>query len=215
MDVFQERRRQGKTIVLVTHDMATVQSLCHRAMVLDDGELRYIGPPEEAALRYYRLNFDEHAGHAPGAEGEPDVIRDLNVRVVEALLRDANGTPVENFEDGSPIRVDIVFEAARDLERPIFVFHVVTGEGVVVAEFTRTLEQHVSQGRQVRLSGEIENRLVSGRYFLDCWVRQDEEQSVMALQALRLLRFLIFGSATRHGVVTLEVNVEPRVEPPA
>jgi ABC-type polysaccharide/polyol phosphate transport system ATPase subunit len=215
MDVFQERRRQGKTIVLVTHDMATVQSLCHRAMVLDDGELRYIGPPEEAALRYYRLNFDEHAGHAPGAEGEPDVIRDLNVRVVEALLRDANGTPVENFEDGSPIRVDIVFEAARDLERPIFVFHVVTGEGVVVAEFTRTLEEHVSQGRQVRLSGEIENRLVSGRYFLDCWVRQDEEQSVMALQALRLLRFLIFGSATRHGVVTLEVNVEPRVEPPA
>ena len=34
MDVFHERRRAGKTIVLVTHDMATVQTLCHRAMLL-------------------------------------------------------------------------------------------------------------------------------------------------------------------------------------
>ena len=39
MDVFHEKRRAGKTIVLVTHDMATVQALCHRAMLIHDGEL--------------------------------------------------------------------------------------------------------------------------------------------------------------------------------
>ncbi len=37
MDVFYERRDAGKTLVLVTHDMSTVQSLCHRAMVIHDG----------------------------------------------------------------------------------------------------------------------------------------------------------------------------------
>src|SRR3989440_9011568 len=42
MDVFYARRNSGKTIVLVTHDMATVQSLCHRAMVLHDGTLDYV-----------------------------------------------------------------------------------------------------------------------------------------------------------------------------
>src|SRR5439155_3413968 len=57
MDVFHEKRRAGKTLVLVTHDMATVQALCHRAMLIHDGELSYIGEPEETALRYYRLNF--------------------------------------------------------------------------------------------------------------------------------------------------------------
>ncbi len=57
MDVFHERRAAGKTIVLVTHDMATVQSMCHRAMLIDDGEVKYIGDPDETALRYYRLNF--------------------------------------------------------------------------------------------------------------------------------------------------------------
>jgi ABC-type polysaccharide/polyol phosphate transport system ATPase subunit len=57
MDVFREKQRAGKTIVLVTHDMTTVQTLCHRAMLIDDGELRYIGEPEDTALHYYRVNF--------------------------------------------------------------------------------------------------------------------------------------------------------------
>ena len=38
MDVFRARRNAGKTVVLVTHDMATVQSFCDRAMLLHDGE---------------------------------------------------------------------------------------------------------------------------------------------------------------------------------
>ena len=51
MDVFRARREAGKTVVLVTHDMATVQSFCDRAMLIHDGDLRYLGDPEETALR--------------------------------------------------------------------------------------------------------------------------------------------------------------------
>src|SRR6201995_368072 len=36
LDVFREKRDAGKTIVLVTHDMATVQAMCHRAVLLHD-----------------------------------------------------------------------------------------------------------------------------------------------------------------------------------
>ncbi len=64
----------------------------------------------------------------------------------------------------------------------------------------------------MRLRGQIENRLVAGRYYIDCWIRQDEHESVMALQALRVLRFLVFGTAARHGVVTLETDIEPVIE---
>ena len=67
MDVFHEKRAAGKTIVLVTHDMATVQSFCDRAMLIHDGELRYIGDPEDAALRYYRLNFARRRASAAPA----------------------------------------------------------------------------------------------------------------------------------------------------
>ncbi len=74
MEVFHERREAGKTVVLVTHDMGAVQSLCHRAMLMEHGRVTYIGDPEETAMRYYRLNFmggghesDAHGRDTPGA----------------------------------------------------------------------------------------------------------------------------------------------------
>ena len=212
MDVFHAKRDAGKTIVLVTHDMATVQSLCHRALLLHDGELRYVGAPEDAALRYYRLNFADQYPDPQRPPSDREAVMDVNVRVVEATLRDPSGAPVANVEQDVPIGVDVLFEAARELAGPIFVFHVVNEDGVVVFAFERRLRQPVRPGQRVRLRGYLENRLVAGRYHLDCWVRQDQHQTMMALQALRVLRFVVYGTAARHGVVTLTAEIEPEVE---
>jgi ABC-type polysaccharide/polyol phosphate transport system ATPase subunit len=214
MDVFHEKRRAGKTIVLVTHDMSTVQSLCHRAMLLHDGALRYIGAPEDTALRYYRLNFaDPSRLRQPGKPPpDRDPVHALNARVLHANVTDDSGEPTENVEQGVPIVIDVLLEAARGLTGPEFGFHVVSADGTVVSGFTRVLDRRVAAGQRVRLSGQIENRLVAGRYYLDCWIRQDETDDLMGLQALRLLSFVVYGIAPRHGLVTLETNLEPAVE---
>jgi ABC-2 type transport system ATP-binding protein len=212
MDVFHEKRDAGKTIVLVTHDMGTVQSLCHRAALLHEGELQYVGAPEDAALRYYRLNF---AGPEPDPRRpapERDAVMDVNVRVLEATLRDERGAAISNVEQDLPINVDILVEAARELAEPIFVFHVVNEDGVVVFAFTCTLQRTVLAGQRVRLTGTIENRLVAGRYYLDCWVRHDQHETMMALQALRVMRFVVYGTAPRHGVVKLHADIQPELE---
>jgi ABC-type polysaccharide/polyol phosphate transport system ATPase subunit len=215
MDVFHEKRRAGKTIVLVTHDMATVQSLCHRAMLIHDGELVYMGAPEDTALRYYRLNFADPKtlGSEPGkAAAERDPRHELNARIVQATLRGPAGEPVETVEHGVPITVDIVLEAARDLDGPQFIFHLVDSEGTVVFAFTQALDQSVAAGRRIRLTGQIENPLVAGRYFLDCWIRQDEQDTMMGLQAVRLLSFVVYGVAPRHGLIVVDTELEAEVQ---
>src|SRR5512132_228035 len=53
-DTFREMRSTDRTIVLVTHDMTAIESYCDRAMLLHDGEQRYIGAPQEVGRRYYR-----------------------------------------------------------------------------------------------------------------------------------------------------------------
>ena len=213
MDVFHERRRTGKTIVLVTHDMSTVQSLCHRAMLLHEGELRFIGGPEEAALRYFRLNFDTPEAAAHRAPGELPSVMNLNVRVLESTLRDPAGKAIENVEQSTPIAFDVLIEAARSLNEPKFVFHIMNEGGVVISAFTVALEKSVATGQRVRLRGRIDNPLVAGRYYLDCWVRQDEPDSMM-LQPIRLLQFLVYGTAPRFGVVTLKAELEVAPEEP-
>ncbi len=209
MDVFHERRAAGKTIVLVTHDMATVQSMCHRAMLIDGGEVAYIGDPDETALRYYRLNF---AGPPHGSAGGPQPMIDFNANVVTATLRDSAGEAIENVEQDTPIEIDVVLEAARDLDGPNFAFHVRNEDGIVVFGFTTALEERVPAGGRMRLRGPIENRLVPGRYYLDCWVRQNESQTRVAVQGLRLLAFVVYGTAARDGVVSVEAGVRASLE---
>jgi ABC-2 type transport system ATP-binding protein len=216
MDVFYERRKAGKTIVLVTHDMGTVESMCHRAMVLHDGELQAVGEGEEMALLYYQLNF---AGPVEGELGqaapERPVALDFNARLIEARLLDQAGKPVDNLEQGAPINLDIQLEAAKELADPIFVVHLQNAEGLVVFGFIRPLEQPAAAGQRIRLSGEIENLLVPGRYSMHCWIRQDRQTGDMALQPMQLLRFVVYGNAPRHGVVSLRTTVEPHLEPRA
>jgi ABC-type polysaccharide/polyol phosphate transport system ATPase subunit len=214
MDVFHEKRRAGVTVVLVTHDMGTVQSLCHRALLIHDGELIYIGAPEDTAQRYYRLNFADlkSLGGEPGkVAAERDPVHELIVRNVNATLRNASGEVVETVEQGTPIELVIEMDAARELDCPQFIFHVVNADGAVVFGFNQTLDQRVGAGRRFRLAGQVENRLVAGRYFLDCWIRQDEHDRVMGLQALRLVSFVVYGIAPRHGMVVVDTNIEGRM----
>jgi ABC-2 type transport system ATP-binding protein len=215
MDVFREKRRAGRTLVLVTHDMATVQSFCDRALLLHDGDLRYVGDPEEAALRYYRLNFGGADAVAAGAQAVPDV----NVRVVDAWLEDQRGERVENVEQGEPIGLGVVFEARHDLERPVFGFHFVTADGTAVFGFNRTLaasegeEDRVGAGRRVRIAGTIENRLLPGRYSISCMISRNRTHGDLALHVIRLLEFVVYGTRPGPGSVSVRVDVEAEVEP--
>lgn len=51
-DIFLGYRRQGKTIVLVTHDLHAVASHCDRALLLEHGELRAIGQAADVIEAY-------------------------------------------------------------------------------------------------------------------------------------------------------------------
>ena len=46
-DAFHAMKDEGKTIVLVTHEMTTVEDYCHRAMLIDGGRIAQIGDPAE------------------------------------------------------------------------------------------------------------------------------------------------------------------------
>jgi ABC-2 type transport system ATP-binding protein len=215
MDVFRAKRSAGRTIVLVTHDMAAVQSFCDRAMLIHDGEQRYLGDPEETALRYYRLNFGGGADANGSAAGVPDV----NVRVAEARLEDAQGHRIENVEQDQPIGLSVIFEARHNLEGPVFGFHFVNEDGVPVFGFNRTLSSaegapdRVAAGQRVRITGRIENPLLPGRYFVRCMIARNRTQGDLALHVVQLLDFFVYGTRPGTGSVSVQADVEVGIEP--
>jgi ABC-type polysaccharide/polyol phosphate transport system ATPase subunit len=52
----ERMRAEGKTLLLVTHDMAAIERVCDRALVLEHGRVARIGDPEEVTAVYRELN---------------------------------------------------------------------------------------------------------------------------------------------------------------
>jgi len=48
---------QGATVILVTHNSELMQSMCERAMWLDRGEMKMIGPADEVAAAYHAASL--------------------------------------------------------------------------------------------------------------------------------------------------------------
>jgi len=222
LDVFYARRAAGRTIVLVTHDMGTVETLCHRAMVVHDGELQQIGDPRRSALCYYRLNFPDRIAETqtpdgptaeaqtpdgPGAESslQPPA---LDARVVRAELLSPSGTAVAGVNQGAPLKLDVVVEAARDLVDPVFLIQIRNQDELLIAGIRRMLSGRVPAGRQVRLAGEVQNLLVPGSYRLECVIREERSAPRLGQKPMALMDFGVLGTATLHGVAALREDVE-------
>jgi ABC-2 type transport system ATP-binding protein len=56
---FAKYKEQGKTVILVTHDIGTVQRYCDRAMLLRNGEVVKIGSAEEVGNEYIYQNMSD------------------------------------------------------------------------------------------------------------------------------------------------------------
>ena len=56
---FARYKEMGKTVILVTHDIGTVQRYCDRAMLLRSGEVVKIGSAEEVGNEYIYQNMSD------------------------------------------------------------------------------------------------------------------------------------------------------------
>src|SRR5215208_892132 len=120
-DALMRARDEGRTILLVTHDMNAVQRYCHRAMLLDNGRVAAVGDPHMVARRYDEVNRAVYgqpvAAVGPGAG-------DGSAAITDAWVEDEEGNRVDSIAQGRPCRVcqQVQFRAA--VENPLFGFSV-------------------------------------------------------------------------------------------
>jgi hypothetical protein len=214
-EVFSGMRTSGRTVVLVTHDMSAIEAYCDRAMLIHDGELRYIGDPQEVGRRYYRQNFPDRFD--PWGRPERGV-PDRHAGLVDAWLADGAGNRVETVGVGEPIRFEVVLAARRELVNPEFGFECRSSDRVTVFGFKRPLEvepgapRRLELGKRVRIAAAFENDLAPGSYVMRCWVVRDSEPDEIALQVIDVLEFEVVGADSGPGIVSLPVEVQITTE---
>src|SRR3954466_11995076 len=91
-DQFNRLRDEGRTIVLVTHDMGAVRRFCHRAMVLERGTVVEVGEPVRVGERYLELNFHHEQ---PSDYSDRDRFGDGVARFVGLWIQTPEHEPLE------------------------------------------------------------------------------------------------------------------------
>jgi len=215
-DAFREMKAAGKTIVLVTHEMATVEEYCHRAMLIDGGKIQHVGDPAEVGRRYLRLNFERGSELADHVQGG-DASESATVRLCDAWIENADGVRVNTLEHGEEIRLRVELESKGDLPGLDVGFVVANADGVGVFQFGIPVGEaegarEIAAGQRVKVAAKLENPLAAGRYFVHCGVNRAFEEGAVALYVQGAAEFLVFGGPRTTGVVTLEHEVGATIE---
>jgi ABC-type polysaccharide/polyol phosphate transport system ATPase subunit len=165
-DVFNRMRDEGRTIVFVTHDMGTLNRFCHRALLLERGNVVHLGEPHEVADRYLEINFGREPEAAGGdADGRAG---DGEARIVEAWVEDEHDQRQSSLPQGQQVTLKALVNFTVDVVDPVASLYVLNEDhvAIVVATTAHVTERsgNFSAGENVLFSFSFENVLAPGRY---------------------------------------------------
>jgi ABC-2 type transport system ATP-binding protein/lipopolysaccharide transport system ATP-binding protein len=104
-------RREGRTIIVVSHGLGQLEGLCDEVAWLDHGEVQEIGPATDTISSYLqRVNAEEAmAGAMAAAERGDDTMRAGTgvIRCSAARLVDDGGSVLQHAETGITFGVEV------------------------------------------------------------------------------------------------------------
>ncbi|MBK8226863.1 MAG: ABC transporter ATP-binding protein [Flavobacteriales bacterium] len=98
----REVASSGRTILFVSHNLVSLQSLCTRAIWLEKGRLRAEGPTDELVRDYLLVSTHQHSAQE-WAEGKGPGTEDLRLVSVRAISDEPSGA----FTTDSAVRIEI------------------------------------------------------------------------------------------------------------
>jgi lipopolysaccharide transport system ATP-binding protein len=119
----EELRRGGMTVVIVSHDMASIARLCSRVLFMHHGQLRAAGEPRQTIADYYNsVVFGEgaqrDAAAASRTRANQHLDRDAEILGVRFFNRD--GGEIDRLATGETLVARIDYQVHRIVEDPVF-----------------------------------------------------------------------------------------------
>jgi ABC-type polysaccharide/polyol phosphate transport system ATPase subunit len=164
----RQMRREGKTILLVSHDVAAIKNLCDATLWLDDGEIKEIGNTDHVVSRYLAntierkdpFSKDEDSlplNDPPANENMPPLpeeavvygFKNLDRRwgnhkaeILGVCLMDSKGNECDAVYHGDLVTVRVSVKFLDAIEQPLFGFFLKNRLGEDICG-TNTSEQNI------------------------------------------------------------------------
>jgi ABC-type polysaccharide/polyol phosphate transport system ATPase subunit len=211
--VFDELRHRGTTLVLVSHDLHTVQRICDRAYCLYQGRVAYEGPSGEVVGMYLALSRGDGpaAGSVP-AELQAPRVGDGRIRYVDSGLEDEHGSPVTTVCAGTRVVLRLVVEAQAAIDEPAFGFVIWRGGQIIYSTNSVLLAMPgapFSPRDRATLRIPFTVALANGVYVVSA-AAADRTGGTMHDWVNRVATFVVEGSTAAEGAADLGAAFEIR-----
>jgi lipopolysaccharide transport system ATP-binding protein len=94
--------RQGRTVLFVSHNMASIRALCKSAIYIEHGEIQYTGDVETAINTYLKTGEIQQASYI---RTKPDPA--LGMQILEAGIVDIDGQPINRLTHEQPFSIHV------------------------------------------------------------------------------------------------------------
>lgn len=119
-DRIREFRKQGTTLLIVSHDKGAIQSICDRAILLNAGKLAMEGEPE-AVMDYYNAMLADNQNQTVNQEvredGKVQTVSGTGEAVLsDVVLLDAEGQQIEMVAVGQSVSLRVTMSCNVKIE---------------------------------------------------------------------------------------------------
>lgn len=121
-------KRQGRTVLLVSHNIRQVERLCSRAILLGHGKIALDGAPMQVCNAFYDASDKQiHDAKTSIKAGRFESSGDMEIASIEML--NGEGKPTSTITHLENVEFKIAFKVCKNLLEPIF------GLGVHTTDF--------------------------------------------------------------------------------
>jgi len=214
IDRIVEMKREGVTILFISHDLSTIGRLCSEVVWLEQGRVVQIGSTDHI-LAQYRDHLFQRVGQQLSIENEAGGYRRWGTRQIEItgvrLLNDAN-EETTIFHTGDSLRVEIAYAAHEPIVEPEFGLALYRHDGLHLnGPNTRVggLEMGVVEGNGV-VSYTIERLpFLPGRYQMTAAIHDGQRPLAYDFhEEAYAFRVIEGGTREKDGLLALDAKWE-------
>jgi lipopolysaccharide transport system ATP-binding protein len=188
-----EVSQSGRTIIFVSHNMAAVQNLCQRGVVLSNGTLLFNGSSEDAIQQYLHSVAGTAAqGHVIDLASAPRPAKKIRPKLLERMefYTDGDRAMAGTLPMGAGLKMRLVF----NFPEPVESFDVgigfdnIYGQRVFTAHscFEPERDGGTHVGPQTFVCNIPSLTLVPGEYVLRVWLDVSRREADLVNEAARI-----------------------------
>ncbi len=178
-----ELAQSGRTILLVSHNMTTIQQMCRTVVVLAGGQVAFAGPAE-GGIRVYLEDMTASPEADVDLRGHRARYADRVPLLSRVRLLDSDGNPRARFRSGDGMRIELTVDPRVRMEEPQLRIEMDDGLGARILNLASWWsDSRLGPIREPSTVTCVVERLpvLPGRYFLSFYAGAGQDRHLEAL----------------------------------